>query len=61
MKSPNVDTKPPDDGRDNPHPEHASIPSERELEARDRQGYATTPQCEEEVRVWENAAVWPEP
>jgi metal-responsive CopG/Arc/MetJ family transcriptional regulator len=33
---------------------------ELELEARDRRGYLAQPQREEEFRVWENAAAWPE-
>ena len=31
-----------------------------ELEERDRRGYLAQPQREEEFRVWENAAAWPE-
>ena len=31
-----------------------------ELEEQDRRGYLARPQREEEVRVWENAAAWPE-
>ena len=31
-----------------------------ELEERDRRGYETQPQREEEFRVWEDIAAWPE-
>ena len=31
-----------------------------ELEERDRRGYLAQPQREEEFRVWEDAAAWPE-
>ncbi|MBI1788044.1 MAG: ribbon-helix-helix protein, CopG family [Acidobacteria bacterium] len=31
-----------------------------ELEERDRRGYQAQPQREEEFRVWEDAAVWPQ-
>ena len=31
-----------------------------ELEERDRRGYETQPQREDEFRVWEGAAAWPE-
>ena len=31
-----------------------------ELEAQDRQGYLAKPQIEEEFRIWEDAASWPE-
>lgn len=34
---------------------------ELELEEADRRGYSAKPQREEEFRVWEEAAVWPEP
>ena len=40
--------------------EHLKHLKERELEARDRQGYLAKPQREEEFRVWEDAAAWPE-
>lgn len=40
--------------------EHLKRLKERELEARDRQGYLAKPQREDEFRVWEDAAVWPE-
>jgi hypothetical protein len=33
---------------------------ELELEERDRRGYLAHPQREEEFRVWEDAAAWPE-
>lgn len=33
---------------------------ELELEEQDRRGYLAQPQREEEFRVWEDAAVWPE-
>ncbi|MGA9626090.1 MAG: hypothetical protein WBL65_28735 [Bryobacteraceae bacterium] len=33
---------------------------ELELEARDRRGYLAQPQREEEHRIWEDAAAWPE-
>jgi metal-responsive CopG/Arc/MetJ family transcriptional regulator len=33
---------------------------ELELEEQDRRGYLARPQREEEFRVWEDAAVWPE-
>ena len=31
-----------------------------ELEERDRRGYLAQPQREEEYRIWEDAAAWPE-
>jgi hypothetical protein len=31
------------------------------MEARDRRGHKAKPQREEEFRVWEDAASWPEP
>jgi metal-responsive CopG/Arc/MetJ family transcriptional regulator len=31
-----------------------------ELEERDRRGYLAQPQREEEFRIWEDAAAWPE-
>jgi len=31
-----------------------------ELEDRDRRGYLANPQHEEEFRIWEDAAAWPE-
>jgi metal-responsive CopG/Arc/MetJ family transcriptional regulator len=33
---------------------------ELELEERDRRGYLAQPQREEEFRIWEDAAAWPE-
>jgi hypothetical protein len=33
---------------------------ELELEAQDRRGYLAQPQREEEFRIWEDAAAWPE-
>jgi metal-responsive CopG/Arc/MetJ family transcriptional regulator len=33
---------------------------ELELEKRDRRGYLAQPQREEEFRVWEDTAAWPE-
>jgi hypothetical protein len=33
---------------------------EMELEAQDRRGYLAHPQRDEEFRVWEDAAAWPE-
>jgi len=33
---------------------------ELELEERDRQGYLAQPQREEEFRVWEDTASWPQ-
>ncbi len=33
---------------------------ELELDEKDRLGYAAQPQREEELRVWEDAAAWPE-
>ena len=33
---------------------------ELDLEERDRRGYLARPQREEEFRVWETTAVWPE-
>ena len=34
---------------------------ELELEERDRRGYLEQPQREEEFRMWEDSAAWPEP
>jgi len=34
---------------------------EMELEEQDRRGYMARPQREDEYRVWEDAAAWPEP
>jgi len=41
--------------------EHLKRLRELELEERDRRGYTAQPQREEEFRVWEDAAAWPEP
>ena len=40
--------------------QHLKRMRELELEERDRRGYLAQPQREEEFRVWEDAAVWPE-
>jgi metal-responsive CopG/Arc/MetJ family transcriptional regulator len=40
--------------------EHLRHLREQELEERDRRGYKAQPQREEEFRVWEDAAAWPE-
>ena len=40
--------------------EHLKRLRERELEEQDRRGYMAQPQLEEEFRVWEDAAAWPE-
>jgi metal-responsive CopG/Arc/MetJ family transcriptional regulator len=40
--------------------QHLRRMRELELEERDRRGYLAQPQREEEFRVWENAAAWPE-
>lgn len=60
MKEPNLDTKPPEADGDGTHPVDTPHPGERDLDSLDRQGYVALPQREEEFRVWENAAVWPE-
>jgi metal-responsive CopG/Arc/MetJ family transcriptional regulator len=39
---------------------HLKRMRELELEERDRRGYLAHPQREEEFRVWEDAAAWPE-
>jgi metal-responsive CopG/Arc/MetJ family transcriptional regulator len=39
--------------------EHLKRLQARELEELDRRGYLARPQDAEEVRVWEDAAVWP--
>jgi metal-responsive CopG/Arc/MetJ family transcriptional regulator len=39
---------------------HLKRMRELELEERDRRGYLAHPQREEEFRVWEDAATWPE-
>jgi len=40
--------------------QHLKRLHEMELEARDRRGYLAQPQREEEYRIWEDAAAWPE-
>ena len=40
--------------------EHLKRSRELELEERDRRGYLAKPQREEEFRMWEDAAAWPE-
>ena len=40
--------------------QHLKRLHELELEERDRRGYLAQPQREEEFRVWEEAASWPE-
>jgi metal-responsive CopG/Arc/MetJ family transcriptional regulator len=40
--------------------EHLRRSHELELEERDRRGYLAKPQREEEFRIWEDAAAWPE-
>ena len=40
--------------------QHLKRLRELELEAQDRRGYPAQPQREEEFRVWEDAAAWPE-
>jgi metal-responsive CopG/Arc/MetJ family transcriptional regulator len=40
--------------------QHLKRLHELELEARDRRGYLAHPQREDEFRVWEDAAAWPE-
>ena len=40
--------------------EHLERLRELELERKDRRGYLAQPQREEEFRVWEDAAAWPE-
>jgi metal-responsive CopG/Arc/MetJ family transcriptional regulator len=40
--------------------QHLKRLRELELEERDRRGYLAQPQREEEFRVWEDAAAWPE-
>jgi metal-responsive CopG/Arc/MetJ family transcriptional regulator len=39
---------------------HLKLLRELELEEQDRRGYLAKPQREEEYRVWEDAAAWPE-
>ena len=40
--------------------QHLKLLRETELEVRDRRGYLAQPQREEEFRMWEDAAAWPE-
>ena len=40
--------------------EHLQRLSELELEEKDRRGYTTRPQREQEFQPWEDAAAWPE-
>jgi hypothetical protein len=40
--------------------QHLKRLRELELEEQDRRGYLARPQQEEEFRVWEDAAAWPE-
>jgi metal-responsive CopG/Arc/MetJ family transcriptional regulator len=40
---------------------HLKYLHEVELEDRDRRGYLAHPQREEEFRIWEDAASWPQP
>jgi metal-responsive CopG/Arc/MetJ family transcriptional regulator len=40
--------------------EHLRRLRELELEEQDRRGYMAQPQREDEFRVWEDAAAWPE-
>ncbi len=40
--------------------EHLKRLREQELEERDRRGYMAQPQREEDFRLWEDAAAWPE-
>jgi metal-responsive CopG/Arc/MetJ family transcriptional regulator len=40
--------------------QHLKRLHEMELEAQDRRGYLAQPQREEEYRIWEGAAAWPE-
>ena len=41
--------------------QHLKRLRELELEEQDRRGYLAQPQREEEFRIWEDAAAWPEP
>lgn len=41
--------------------QHLKRLHELELEKQDRRGYLAHPQREDEFRVWEDAAAWPEP
>ena len=40
--------------------EHLKRLHDLELEEQDRRGYLAQPQREEECRIWEDAAAWPE-
>jgi metal-responsive CopG/Arc/MetJ family transcriptional regulator len=40
--------------------QHLKRLRELELEEQDRRGYLARPQREEEFRIWEDAAAWPE-
>jgi metal-responsive CopG/Arc/MetJ family transcriptional regulator len=40
--------------------EHLKRLHERELESQDRRGYTAQPQRDDEFRVWETVAAWPE-
>jgi metal-responsive CopG/Arc/MetJ family transcriptional regulator len=40
--------------------QHLKRLHELELEEQDRRGYLAQPQREEEFRIWEDAAAWPE-
>jgi metal-responsive CopG/Arc/MetJ family transcriptional regulator len=40
--------------------QHLKRLRESELEDRDRRGYQRHPQREEEFRIWEDSAAWPE-
>ena len=40
--------------------QHLKRLRELELEEQDRRGYVAQPQREDEFRVWEDAAAWPE-
>jgi metal-responsive CopG/Arc/MetJ family transcriptional regulator len=40
--------------------QHLKRLHELALEEQDRRGYLAHPQCEEESRIWEDAAAWPE-
>jgi metal-responsive CopG/Arc/MetJ family transcriptional regulator len=40
--------------------QHLKRLHELELEEQDRRGYRAQPQREEEFRIWEDAAAWPE-
>ena len=41
--------------------QHLKRLRELELEERDRRGYLAKPQREQDFRIWEDAAAWPEP